>query len=106
MRSPTDISLAHLAHVPSHDDAGEGTSGGAGLAIQIRQDHTALPPPEYSSPAGSRRGSEDGGEEARLLGRMGPGTRSPPIPSYSDAVGEGEVRGMGREGERSRSGTV
>lgn len=138
VRSPTDISLAHLVHVPSHDDAGEGASAGAGartyaqaaghagpgLAIQV-QDHTTLPPPEYSSPVGSRRGSgsTDGGEEARLLGGTAARTagarargQSPPIPSYSDAVAEGEgLRGAGPgpgpaavegERERSRSGTV
>lgn len=134
VRSPTDISLAHLVHVPSHDDAGEGASAGAGtyaqqspgLLVQV-QDHTTLPPPEYSSPVGSRRGSgstDGGGEETGLL-RSGTAARtvrvgarargeSPPIPSYSDAVAEGEGRrgpgsgfaGSGVEGERLRSGTV
>lgn len=49
IRSPTDISLAQLAHVPSHEDVGEGSSR---LAV-------ASPPPEYSSPDLSRRNSSD-----------------------------------------------
>ncbi|KAE8555034.1 hypothetical protein EYB25_003582 [Talaromyces marneffei] len=55
IRSPTDISLAQLAHIPSHEDFGEGSSrinvGGAedGLYITV-----ASPPPEYSSPESSR----------------------------------------------------
>ena len=51
-RSPTDISLAQLAHIPSHEDVGEGTSrsgGGAGLGIGQepgQQDVAFLPPDE------------------------------------------------------------
>ncbi|KFY88692.1 hypothetical protein V500_06189 [Pseudogymnoascus sp. VKM F-4518 (FW-2643)] len=139
VRSPTDISLAHLVHIPPPaEDGGEGSAGrNAGLhpnaALQVarqeglgitlppptaagQEDHTALPPPEYSSPPQSRRGSdssgEGGGERTRLLGGSNAvgysgggvgrrGGRSPPIPSYSDAVAEGR-----RGEERSRSGTV
>lgn len=49
IRSPTDISLAQLAHIPSHEDIGEGSSR---LTV-------ASPPPEYSSPNLSRRNSSD-----------------------------------------------
>ncbi|KAI2791121.1 Protein ssh4 [Penicillium oxalicum] len=68
VRSPTEISLAQLAHIPSRDDAGEGSSRvgnegeelqqtGADEASGTLDDHEA-PPPEYSSPTGSRRGSD------------------------------------------------
>jgi hypothetical protein len=49
IRSPTDISLAQLAHIPSHEDIGVGSSR---LTV-------ASPPPEYSSPNLSRRNSSD-----------------------------------------------
>ncbi len=103
IRSPTEISLAHLAHIPSNEDIGEGTSRSAELAARdlppasndqdesgnYEQDYS-IPPPEYSSPDGSL----DGGngrlsvrdEEQRLL--IQSRSRSPPIPSYSAAIGE------------------
>ncbi|KGO39476.1 SPla/RYanodine receptor SPRY [Penicillium expansum] len=63
-RSPTDISLAQLTHIPSHEDAGEGSSRfaladaeGNGAAAPDNQE-PEVPPPEYSSPDGSRRGSD------------------------------------------------
>ncbi|MCJ1277060.1 Rsp5p-dependent ubiquitination, sorting of cargo proteins at the multivesicular body [Puttea exsequens] len=108
-RSPTEISLAQLAHVPSNEDVGEGTSRsaqsvpeGQQLATHDPQDFSA-PPPEYTSPEGSpetSRRSSDGsngdGEERPLIGSESP---SPPIPSYDAAVAsnlrsshEGEVR--------------
>ncbi|OBT62336.1 hypothetical protein VE03_08470 [Pseudogymnoascus sp. 23342-1-I1] len=136
VRSPTDISLAHLVHIPPPpEDGGESSAGRTGglhpnAALQVArhheglgltlpsppaaagvEDHTAHPPPEYSSPPQSRRGSDsDGdGERRRLLGGSSGGGagvgrrggRSPPIPSYSDAVAEGR-----RGEERGRSGTV
>lgn len=86
VRSPTDISLAHL---PSHDESREGEGQGAGGHAHLGQ------PPDYSSPPGSIR------------------TRSPPIPSYSQAVSGAGSRETDRllpqsdgSGERSRSGTV
>ncbi|OJJ45596.1 hypothetical protein ASPZODRAFT_152641 [Penicilliopsis zonata CBS 506.65] len=81
IRSPTDISLAQLSHIPSHDDIGEGSSTDA--AVDSRTPLLApedidqqVPPPKYTSPGGSRRGSaaEDGGSSP------------PPIPSYDAAV--------------------
>lgn len=63
VRSPTDISLAQLAHVPSHENAGEGSSR---LATEGDTDGPAtagapdedVPPPEYESPGNSRRASD------------------------------------------------
>ncbi|KAK3956478.1 concanavalin A-like lectin/glucanase domain-containing protein [Pseudoneurospora amorphoporcata] len=60
VRSPTDISLAHL--VPT-EDAGEPSSSAAALVNQDGQPITGgflssdQPPPEYTSPANSRPGS-------------------------------------------------
>ena len=97
VRSPTDISLAQLSHIPSHEDLGEGTSGAAEsfpnreyrISLHDNEGH-AQPPPDYTSPeasnAGSRRGSDDDGDSGhrRLLQ---PGSPPPPIPSYDAAVG-------------------
>ncbi|RAL16689.1 SSH4 family protein [Aspergillus homomorphus CBS 101889] len=81
VRSPTDISLAQLAHIPSHEDVGEGSSrtntGDNEQAPLLNTDDLdQVPPPEYSSPDGSRRGSDDLRFEDQ-----------PPIPSYDAAVG-------------------
>ena len=103
VRSNTDISLAQLAHIPSNEDVGEGTSrsaagttaaaeAGAG-DIPSRQEIDAhdlsAPPPDYSSPegsnTGSRRSSDDSGDERRPM--MRPSSPRPPIPSYDAAVG-------------------
>lgn len=104
VRSPTDISLAHLAHIPSNDEPGESSAAATsspaatgnvpgGLGVQ---DH-AQPPPEYTSPlpsnAGSPRGSTDS-ERSPILRRK---STPPPIPSYNDAVAEDRAR------ERSNS---
>ena len=85
VRSPTEISLAQLAHIPSQEDIGEGTSrsvrgdvaGGARdgenpvhpgelVPLQQQQGHGqgedyGAPPPEYTSPEGSlaRRDSDE-----------------------------------------------
>ncbi|EAW07339.1 SSH4 family protein [Aspergillus clavatus NRRL 1] len=85
VRSPTDISLAQLAHIPSHEDVGEGSSqantidGEQTPLLNTNDLDDQVPPPEYSSPDGSRRGSDIAGD----LPRQG----SPPIPSYDAAVG-------------------
>ncbi|KAE8150897.1 concanavalin A-like lectin/glucanase domain-containing protein [Aspergillus avenaceus] len=89
VRSPTDISLAQLAHIPSNEDAGEGSSranigDGEQAPLLDHQDIDQSPPPEYSSPDSSRRSSED-------LPRPG----QPPIPSYDAAIGS-------RDGDPSR----
>ncbi|KAJ5919456.1 hypothetical protein N7454_009291 [Penicillium verhagenii] len=66
IRSPTDISLAQLTHIPSHEDAGEGSSRIAdgddsvniGHPLPGVPDEDGVLPPEYSSPGSSRRGSD------------------------------------------------
>lgn len=82
VRSPTDISLAQLAHIPSNEDVGEGSSRANGEGEQVSLLHTddldQIPPPEYSSPNGSLRGSED----------------LHPIPSYDAAVGNRDGHGL------------
>ncbi|CEO59165.1 Putative Protein SSH4 [Penicillium brasilianum] len=104
IRSPTDISLAQLAHIPSNEDAGEGSSHigvdgedastpVAGPLAGAPEDHEA-PPPEYSSPEGSRRGSDASLEfPARRSGELSPpgdahaadlGTQN--LPSYQAVV--------------------
>lgn len=93
IRSPTDISLAQLAHVPSQEDVGEGssrdTAQGSEQEPLLNAPDDQVPPPEYSSPGGSRRGSSDGG---------GPSHQDqPPIPSYDAAVGMEEGR-MSQDG--------
>lgn len=75
VRSPTDISLAQLAHVPSQEDIGEGSSHiGEDERTRLlnQEDIDNVPPPEYTSPEGSRRGSD--------------ASQHPPIPSYDAAV--------------------
>ena len=101
VRSPTDISLAQLTHIPSNE-----VPGGSNAAVAGEQqaglgvhDH-AQAPPEYTSPqassAGSPRGSSDD-ERTPILRRK---ATPPPIPSYNDAVAEDRVR------ERSLSRSV
>lgn len=115
VRSPTDISLAHLSHIPSHeygaDEAGEPSSAAAGQTGSNQQvagsgleGYHQQPPPEYSSPRGSDAGSPRGsseGERAPLIStRRSTTSGIPPIPSYSDAVAEDRAR------ERQRSGSA
>ena len=96
VRSPTEISLAQLVHIPSNEDVGEGTSRSVGEAespvhpddLRPQQDFSA-PPPEYTSPEGSmnRRDSgesEDGDAGRPLLRRD---RDEPQVPSYDFAVG-------------------
>jgi hypothetical protein len=94
MRSPTDISLAHLVHVPSNDEPGESSSAAAGETtthVGSGADN-AQPPPEYTSPQhsddGNTRGNSDSERRPLIRRRSTP----PPIPSYSDAVAEGRAR--------------
>jgi hypothetical protein len=110
-RSPTDISLAQLSLVDSHeDDIGEGTSSAAAMAAAAAAEHHGLgfehadAPPEYESPGSSPQqrqrspGDEDIDWEDRapLLDRHH--GFEPPIPSYDAAVAEGP-------GPRERSDT-
>ena len=114
-RSPTEISLAQLAHIPSNEDVGEGTSRGAtqgfedshfqqnvsglGLTTHGPEDFSA-PPPEYTSPEGSiersRRSSEDS-EAHRSEDRNHEASRRsdetrPPIPTYDAAMANNSPR--------------
>jgi len=108
VRSPTDISLAQLVHIPSHEDIGEGTSRSAvvnaapnGEQRQIsdqdmevnRHDYSA-PPPDYSSPDGSRRSSDGSEEDRPMLGSRSP---VPPVPSYDYAIAQEAAQAHGPE---------
>ncbi|OAL38913.1 hypothetical protein AYO20_01664 [Fonsecaea nubica] len=93
VRSATDISLAQLAHISTHDVPSQGNAllDIADIQNQPVENTPAgqqiIPPPEYSSPPGSRRSSGDGDEDERqelLRDRTG----GPPIPTYDVAVGE------------------
>ncbi|KAL8943162.1 MAG: hypothetical protein Q9211_001091 [Gyalolechia sp. 1 TL-2023] len=103
MRSPTEISLAQLAHIPSNEDIGEGPSRSAELGARElptaaqqphidpdhEQEHSA-PPPEYTSLEGSlHRSSRTGAEDDERRPLVQPMPPSPPIPSYDAAVGDG-----------------
>ena len=106
MRSPTEISLAQLAHIPSNEDVGEGTSRDTqGLGVVETLDFSGQPPPDYTSPEGSilmrsRRSSgehEREDEGRRLLRGSSP---RPEVPSYDDVVGEDDMRRRGERGYR------
>lgn len=83
-RSPTDISLAQLSIIASHEqDGGESSSAaatGPGLTVNVEE---ADAPPEYESPT-------DPPETHPLIGEP-----SPPIPSYDIAVAQSR-RSQGR----------
>ncbi|MCJ1379762.1 Rsp5p-dependent ubiquitination, sorting of cargo proteins at the multivesicular body [Xylographa soralifera] len=115
VRSPTDISLAQLVHIPSHEDIGEGTSRSAvangatnGEQSQIsdqdlevdRQDYSA-PPPEYSSPDGSRRSSDGSDEDQPMLRSRSP---VPPVPSYDYAIAQDPAQAQEREEDGEQEG--
>ena len=93
VRSPTDISLAHLTHIPSNEEPGQTSSATVGegshpahVGLGVHPHDQSQPPPEYTSPqpsnAGSPRGSMND-ERRPILRRQ---STPPPIPSYSDAV--------------------
>lgn len=115
VRSPTEISLAHLAHIPSHEDVGEGTSRSVGGALEsaihpsevarhpsaMQEGYEELPP-EYTSPEGStrRRDSDETDDGRRPL--MQSGQSSPPVPSYDVAVGNEPERRRDEHDTRGR----
>ena len=115
VRSPTEISLAHLAHIPTNEDAGEGTSGsrssvptGLGLETEQRRrgqsnqhDYGGVPPPEYSSPHPSP-GEEQSGGGGVDRSELRPISPRPQVPSYDDAMAHSQPRGSnaGRRGRR------
>ncbi|KAL2220871.1 putative endosomal SPRY domain protein [Thermoascus aurantiacus ATCC 26904] len=82
IRSPTDISLAPLPHIPSHEDFGEGSSrtnaGRAGTdeSVPLLSAQEPDPPPYPGGPE-----SSDVGEGVATQ------PDQPPIPSYDAAVG-------------------
>ncbi|KAL9615158.1 MAG: hypothetical protein Q9167_000364 [Letrouitia subvulpina] len=102
VRSPTEISLAQLAHIPSNEDVGEGTSRSAevigtdGLerledlydSLSHSQVYSA-PPPEYTSPKGSitDRHNVDGSRSDERRNSTTLQVPNPPIPTYDAAVG-------------------
>ena len=116
-RSPTEISLAQLAHIPSQEDVGEGTSRRAeyypdhsqsesDATIRMATQDFSAPPPEYTSPEGSilerryHRGSDvttqaseeeyyENGETDSLIRSRELEREQTPIPSYDAAVGDG-----------------
>lgn len=104
-RSPTEISLAQLTHIPSNEDVGEGTSRIAEdqrLRVETHdpQDFSA-PPPEYTSPEGSTEDSRRSSEGSQGDGEERPPVREasprPPIPSYDAAVANDPRSGDGEE---------
>lgn len=100
-RSPTDISLAPLAHIPSNEDVGEGNSRNVGTisglspetfhyqqAVDADAPDYSAPPPEYVSPdnssVASQQDNHDSNEDGSLV--RNPLLR-PPIPTYDAATG-------------------
>lgn len=110
IRSPTDISLAHLTYIPSSNEPGESsvapgvphpepvTNTGPNLGLGISE-----PPPKYTSPrqsnANSPRGSVES-ERAPLIRRR---STPPPIPSYNDTVAEDLARERAEGQSQSQS---
>lgn len=90
IRSPTDISLAQLAHISTQDLPSQGTLEVGDIQHQpvenTPQGQQIIPPPEYSSPTGSRRSSGGGDEEERRA-LLEDRTGQPPIPTYDEAAG-------------------
>lgn len=122
VRSPTDISLAHL--VPN-DESGEASSHQEvhENPLHLHLEDATNPPPEYASPPHSEDGDETGrrystdSENApliRVLDRsrgdsvvtVVPANRNnynPPVPSYSDAVRQGAGRDRSDTSRSQRS---
>jgi hypothetical protein len=111
VRSPTDISLAHLTHIPSNDEPGESsqsvvqpqqattTNTNVGLGVQEAQ-----PPPEYTSPLPSNSNSPRGSSDSERTPMLRRKSTPPPIPSYNDAVAEDRARERsGSQRERNDS---
>ena len=112
VRSPTDISLAQLVHVPSHEGAGEGSSQtaphpGAPVGLGLGplppppNDPNGVPPPEYSSPQPSPD-AEEGGDERQQRQQRQPSPPRQAAPSYEVAMGrDARPRSESRPGEGS-----
>ncbi|TVY35620.1 Protein ssh4 [Lachnellula subtilissima] len=107
VRSPTDISLAHLTHIPTNEDPGE-SSGAADTTPAGHTTQAGLgvhdpsnPPPEYTSPLPSTSGSPRGSSDSERTPMIRRKSTPPPIPSYNDAVAEDRARER-REIQRER----
>lgn len=113
IRSPTDISLAHLTHIPTNEEPGESSAAAGTLATgnttqaSLNVQDPSNPPPEYTSPqpstAGSPRGSSESEREPLIRRKSTP----PPIPSYNDTVAEDRARERNaNQRERAESQTT
>lgn len=109
VRSPTDISLAQLIHIPSNEEPGEssGVANSETTSVGLGVHDHAQPPPEYTSPQSSEGGSRRGSDESERTPIMRRKSTPPPIPSYSDAVAEDSARArsasQGTQGGSARS---
>ena len=98
-RSPTDISLSHLTHIPTNENLPSDSGIGIGIAtsstVTNPPQHDPGPPdvqnpPDYASADGSISSDED--DTAARPRVRGPGQVAkrdppPPIPTYDAAVG-------------------
>jgi len=101
VRSHTDISLSHLAHISSQDvSTGTNTRDLDVGDIQHQPIENTpagqqiIPPPEYSSPQDSPRSSEDGDDAHTRLLQERSSAGQPP--RYDAAVSEGAQTGPSR----------
>jgi len=107
VRSPTDISLAHLTHIPTNEEPGESsstadtTSAGNTTQVGLSVHDPSNPPPEYTSPLPSDSGSPRGSSDSERTFMIRRKSTPPPIPSYNDAVAEDRARER-REIQRER----
>ena len=91
VRSPTDISLAQLAHVPSQEfqpGSAQSLLSMGDIQHQPVENTPAgqqiIPPPEYTSPPRTRSNSNEDDDQDQNGRRR----EQPPIPSYDAAMGE------------------
>jgi hypothetical protein len=107
VRSPTDISLAQLTHIPSNEEPGESStaagtvSAGNTAQVSLGVQDSSNPPPEYTSPLPSNSGSPRGSSDSERTPMIRRKSTPPPIPSYNDAVAEDRAR-ESREIQRER----
>jgi hypothetical protein len=104
-RSPTDISLAQLSLVDSHEgeDVGEGTSNTPiGLGFDPSHGVGGDAPPDYESPTSSESSSEPRLTDNTPL--LHSRNLDPPIPTYDAAVAESRSASSSARG-RERSST-
>ena len=88
VRTPTEISLAHLAHVSSQDLSQDDTSMGDVQHQPVENTPAGqqiIPPPEYTSPVSSPRSSTHAAQRTSLVQRSN--EDHPPIPTYDQSVG-------------------